>query len=162
MVDAHVVALTKKVHGQASAEHPAGTAQPIEYGGMTAWDEQLAKFENTSIGAKNRRYRPGGSSGIGTDNSNSGDQVSYQMFKPGVETSPDHLLTGRPGSDRKPDDAYPCYEPQRDGRNFHPPIVQRKTCLPQRPRNIQPKSAAGLKSSGLSFPHDSGLDSQDV
>jgi hypothetical protein len=86
---------------------------------MTAWDVQLAKFQNTSVGAKNRRYRPDGSSGIGIDNSNSGDQVSCQMLKPGVETSPDHLLPGRPGSNRKPDDARPCYDPQRDTRSSH-------------------------------------------
>ena len=109
MVDIRdVMALMKKVHSQAGAEHPAGTGQPIEQGSVTAWDEQLAKFENTSIGAKNCRYRPGASSRIGTDNSNSGDQVSYQMFKPGVETSPDHLLPGCPGSNCEPDDAQPC------------------------------------------------------
>ena len=120
MIDVRdVTALMKKVHSQAGAEHPAGTGQPIEQGSVTAWDEQLAKFENTSIGAKNRRYRPGGSSGIGTDNSNSGDQVSYQMFKPGVETSPDHLLTGCPGSNCKRADAYPCCDPQRDTRSSH-------------------------------------------
>jgi hypothetical protein len=132
MVDVQVVALMKKVRSQAGAEHPAGTGQPIEQGGMTAWDEQLAKFENTSIGAKNRRYRPGGSSGIGTDNSNSGDQVSYQVFKPGVETSPDHLLTGCPGSNCKRADAYPCYDPQRDTRSSHGANMRQKTGLPQR------------------------------
>jgi hypothetical protein len=87
---------------------------------VTARDVHLAKFENAGVGAENCRYRPGGSSGIGNDNSNSGDQVSRHVFKPGVETSPDHLLSGRPGSNRKPDDARPCYEFQRDARNFHP------------------------------------------
>jgi hypothetical protein len=132
MVDVQVVALMKKVRSQAGAEHPAGTGQPIEQGSVTAWDEQLAKFENTSVGAKNRRYRPGGSSGIGTDNSNSGDQVSYQMFKPGVETSPDHLLTGCPGSNRKRADAHPRYDPQRDTRSSHGANMRPKTGLLQR------------------------------
>jgi hypothetical protein len=139
----HVMALTKKVHSQASAEHPAGTGQPIEHGGMTAWDEQLAKLENTSIRAKNRRYRPGASSGIGTDNSNSGDQVSYQMFKPGVETSPDHLLTGCPGSNCKRAEAYPCCDPQRDTRSSHGANMRQKTGLLQHRREQRGTDPAG-------------------
>ena len=94
MADVQLMALMKKVHSQVGAEHPAGTGQPIEQGCMTAWDEQLAKFENTSIGAKNRRYRPGGSLGIRADNSNSGDQVSCQMFKPGVDGHPGKRWSG--------------------------------------------------------------------
>ena len=95
---------------------------------MTAWDVYLAKLENAGVSAENRHYRPGGSSGIGDDNGNSGDQVSRYVFKQRVETSPEeHLLSGRPvgrpGSDRKPDEPRPCYEPQRDARNFHPPIM---------------------------------------
>jgi hypothetical protein len=92
---------------------------------MTAWDVQLAELENTRVGGQNRRYRPSGSSRISNDNSNSRDQISPHVFKPGVETCSDHFLSGRPGSDSKSDDARPRYEPRHHAwRIFHPAFIR--------------------------------------
>src|SRR4029077_2017823 len=91
---------------------------------MTSWDVNLAKFESAGVGAEKRRDRPRGPSGIGDEDGNSGDQISRGMFKSSVVTSPDHLLSGRPGSDRKSNDACPRYEPQRGARNFHVSTVR--------------------------------------
>lgn len=133
----------EKEHRHAGAERSAGTGQPVEQSSVTARDVHLAKLENAGVGAENRRYRPCGSSGIGNDNSNSGDQVSRHVFKPGVETSPDYLLSGRPGSNCKPDDARPCYE-RRDAWNFHPPTMHEDPFqvlmqYPSFPLRLQPK-----------------------
>ena len=75
---------------------------------MTARNVHLAKLKNAGVSAQKRRYRPQGFSWIGDENSNSRDQVSRHMFKSCVETSPDYIGSGRPGSDRKPDDTHPC------------------------------------------------------
>jgi hypothetical protein len=69
------------------------------------------------------RYQPLRFSGIGYENSNPGDQVSRGVFESCVETSPDYVRSGRPGSDRKPDDTCSCDEPHRDVRNFHLTII---------------------------------------
>jgi AraC-like DNA-binding protein len=57
----------------------------------------------------------------GGENSNPCQQVSRRVFQLCIETSPDHFLSGCPGSDRKGDDRGPCDELHRDVRSFHDP-----------------------------------------
>src|SRR6266403_5759300 len=90
---------------------------------MTARNVHLAKLKNAGVSAQKPGYRPRGFSWIGDENNNCRGQVTRHMFKLCVEASPEHVGSGRPGSDRKPDDTPPCDEPHRDVRNFHPAII---------------------------------------
>jgi hypothetical protein len=76
---------------------------------MTARNVHLAKFKYPGIGTKAGYYQPNRFSWIGDDRSNSSDQVSHRVFKPGVVSGSDHFLSGRPRGDSKPDDTYPSY-----------------------------------------------------
>src|SRR6516225_4454241 len=76
---------------------------------MTARNVHLAKFKYPGIGTKAGYYQPNRFSWIGDDRSNSSDQVSHRVFKPGVVSGSDHFLSGRPRGDSKPDDRYPSY-----------------------------------------------------
>ena len=102
--------MKESCHG--GAKHSAGASYPVEEGGMTARDAHLPKFKYSSIGAKDRCYRPNRFSWIGDDRGDPCDQISHRMFKPGIEAGSDHFLSGRPRGDRKPDDTYPSYHLQ--------------------------------------------------
>jgi hypothetical protein len=94
---------------QRGAKYAAGASYPVEDGSMTARNVHLAKFKYPGIGTKAGYYQPNRFSWIGDDRSNSSDQVSHRVFKPGVVSGSDHFLSGRPRGDSKPDDTYPSY-----------------------------------------------------
>ena len=110
-----------KEYRDAGADHSARNS-PANL--ATRHDGPERTSGQTRIRRRKRREEPPLTTevlGIGGENSNPGHQVSRRVFQSCVETSPDHFLSGRPGSDRKPDDTRPCDDPHRDVRNFHHP-----------------------------------------